>query len=54
MKLAIKKAKETGVGWVVVNHSNHYGIAGTIHTSHTIAKCKIDMGLGVRLNRQVR
>ncbi|KAH3694000.1 uncharacterized oxidoreductase YjmC-like [Dreissena polymorpha] len=28
MKLAIKKAKETGVGWVVANSSNHYGIAG--------------------------
>jgi LDH2 family malate/lactate/ureidoglycolate dehydrogenase len=26
--LAIKKAKETGVGWVVAKGSNHYGIAG--------------------------
>jgi len=28
MELAIKKAKETGVGFVVANNSNHYGIAG--------------------------
>jgi len=28
MKLAIKKAKATGTGWVTVKNSNHYGIAG--------------------------
>ncbi|VDK77983.1 unnamed protein product [Litomosoides sigmodontis] len=28
MDLAIKKAKETGVGWVVAKGSNHFGIAG--------------------------
>ena len=28
MELAIKKAREQGVGWVVAHHSNHYGIAG--------------------------
>lgn len=28
MKLAIKKAKESGVGLVAVRNSNHYGIAG--------------------------
>ena len=28
MKLAIKKAKEVGSGWVAVKNSNHYGIAG--------------------------
>lgn len=28
MKLAIQKAKTTGVGMVAVRHSNHYGIAG--------------------------
>ena len=28
MKLAIKKAKEIGIGMVVANRSNHYGIAG--------------------------
>ena len=27
-KLAIKKAKEAGTGWVAVNNTNHYGIAG--------------------------
>lgn len=27
MKLAIKKAKETGVGWVVSKNSNHNGIS---------------------------
>lgn len=28
MKIAIKKAKEVGTGWVAVKNSNHYGIAG--------------------------
>lgn len=28
MSVAIQKAKETGVGWVTANNSNHYGIAG--------------------------
>ncbi|ODN03478.1 Malate dehydrogenase [Orchesella cincta] len=28
MELAIKKARESGVGWVVAGGSNHYGIAG--------------------------
>ncbi|XP_057381229.1 uncharacterized oxidoreductase YjmC-like isoform X1 [Daphnia carinata] len=28
MNLAIEKAKKHGVGWVVANNSNHYGIAG--------------------------
>ncbi|KAL3869154.1 hypothetical protein ACJMK2_041867 [Sinanodonta woodiana] len=28
MKLAIQKAKQVGVGWVVAKGSNHYGIAG--------------------------
>ncbi|XP_038137893.1 (2R)-3-sulfolactate dehydrogenase (NADP(+))-like [Cyprinodon tularosa] len=28
MKLAIKKAKEVGIGWVVAHGSNHFGIAG--------------------------
>ena len=28
MSIAIKKAQETGVGWVAANNSNHYGIAG--------------------------
>ena len=28
MEIAIQKAKETGVGWVVARNSNHYGIAG--------------------------
>lgn len=28
MQLAIKKAKEVGIGMVVANRSNHYGIAG--------------------------
>lgn len=28
MELAIKKAKETGIGWVVAKGSNHFGIAG--------------------------
>ncbi|KAL7643190.1 UNVERIFIED_CONTAM: hypothetical protein RMT77_006480 [Armadillidium vulgare] len=28
MNLAIKKAKETGIGWISAKGSNHYGIAG--------------------------
>uniref|UniRef100_A0A8C6SIR4 Malate dehydrogenase n=1 Tax=Neogobius melanostomus TaxID=47308 RepID=A0A8C6SIR4_9GOBI len=28
MNLALKKAKEVGIGWVVARGSNHYGIAG--------------------------
>ncbi|XP_002741248.3 putative oxidoreductase YjmC, partial [Saccoglossus kowalevskii] len=28
MELAIQKAKQSGVGWVVAKGSNHYGIAG--------------------------
>uniref|UniRef100_A0A0K0CXI5 Malate dehydrogenase n=1 Tax=Angiostrongylus cantonensis TaxID=6313 RepID=A0A0K0CXI5_ANGCA len=28
MDLAVKKAKEAGVGWVVAKGSNHYGICG--------------------------
>ncbi|MEM6829239.1 MAG: Ldh family oxidoreductase [Bacteroidota bacterium] len=28
MRIAIKKAKEVGSGWVAVKNSNHYGIAG--------------------------
>lgn len=28
MKIAIEKAKLAGTGWVVVNNSNHFGIAG--------------------------
>ena len=28
MGVAIEKAKETGVGWVTVKGSNHFGIAG--------------------------
>ncbi|KJH50412.1 malate/L-lactate dehydrogenase [Dictyocaulus viviparus] len=28
MDLAVKKAKESGVGWVVAKGSNHYGICG--------------------------
>ncbi|XP_050726443.1 uncharacterized oxidoreductase YjmC-like [Eriocheir sinensis] len=28
MDLAVKKAKETGIGWVCTRGSNHYGIAG--------------------------
>jgi len=28
IELAIEKARKQGVGWVVLRHSNHYGIAG--------------------------
>jgi hypothetical protein len=33
MDIAIKKAKEFGIGMVVARRSNHYGIAG-IHLMH--------------------
>ncbi|XP_070561660.1 ureidoglycolate dehydrogenase (NAD(+))-like [Ptychodera flava] len=32
MQLAIEKAKEAGIGWVVANGSNHYSIAGWYST----------------------
>lgn len=32
MDLALKKAKEAGVGWIVARGSNHYGIAGYYST----------------------
>ena len=35
MKLAIKKAKKAGSGWISVQNSNHFGIAG-YHASHAI------------------
>uniref|UniRef100_A0A1I7XPW4 Malate dehydrogenase n=1 Tax=Heterorhabditis bacteriophora TaxID=37862 RepID=A0A1I7XPW4_HETBA len=28
MRLAVQKAKEHGIGWVVAKNSNHFGIAG--------------------------
>jgi len=28
MNVAMEKAKDAGVGWVVVRNTNHYGIAG--------------------------
>ena len=28
MELAIRKAREVGVGWVTAKNSNHFGIAG--------------------------
>eukprot|EP01120_Amphizonella_sp_Union-15-10_P006467 TRINITY_DN207_c0_g1_i2.p1 TRINITY_DN207_c0_g1~~TRINITY_DN207_c0_g1_i2.p1 ORF type:complete len:361 (-),score=60.99 TRINITY_DN207_c0_g1_i2:50-1132(-) len=39
MKLAIKKAKEVGIGWVVAKGSNHYGIAGYYSDMATKEKC---------------
>jgi len=37
MQLAIEKARNTGVGWVTVRGSNHFGIAG--HYSAQALKC---------------
>lgn len=37
MKIAIKKAKRAGSGWVSVQNSNHFGIAG-YHASQAIAE----------------
>ncbi|WP_186754698.1 Ldh family oxidoreductase [Echinicola salinicaeni] len=39
MKVAIKKAKNAGTGWVSVKNSNHYGIAG----HHAMQALKDDM-----------
>ncbi len=37
MKVAIEKAKNVGTGWVAVQNSNHFGIAG-YHSSHALAE----------------
>jgi L-2-hydroxycarboxylate dehydrogenase (NAD+) len=39
MEIAIEKAKHAGTGWVAVNHSNHFGIAGY----HALMAVKQDM-----------
>jgi L-2-hydroxycarboxylate dehydrogenase (NAD+) len=39
MQVAIDKAKNVGTGWVSVQHSNHFGIAGT----HAMMALKEDM-----------
>lgn len=39
MKVAIKKAKQTGTGWVSVKNSNHFGIAG----AHAMMALQNDM-----------
>ncbi|MDB5223968.1 MAG: Ldh family oxidoreductase [Chitinophagaceae bacterium] len=39
MKVAIKKAKQVGTGWVSVKNSNHFGIAG----SHAMMALQDDM-----------
>ena len=44
MNLAINKARETGVGWVSVRGSNHFGIAG-----HYAAQVNTDLWLVVTL-----
>ena len=33
MELAIRKAREVGVGWVTARNSNHFGIAGKLRLS---------------------
>ncbi|XP_001866932.2 uncharacterized oxidoreductase YjmC isoform X3 [Culex quinquefasciatus] len=44
MDLAIKKAKEVGVGWVCAKRSNHYGIAGH-YTLHAMKQGCIGMSM---------
>ncbi|HTI07448.1 MAG TPA: Ldh family oxidoreductase, partial [Puia sp.] len=39
MQIAIEKAKKVGTGWVSVQHSNHFGIAGY----HALQAVKEDM-----------
>jgi L-2-hydroxycarboxylate dehydrogenase (NAD+) len=39
MEMAIKKAKQFGVGFVAVKNSTHYGIAGYYATMATDAGC---------------
>nr|CAD7197662.1 unnamed protein product [Timema douglasi] len=42
MKLAIAKAKHTGVGWVVAKGSNHYGIASW-YSTQALKKCMLGL-----------
>ena len=44
MKIAIKKAKEVGTGWVSVKNSNHFGIAG-YHALLAVAEDMIGIGM---------
>ncbi len=44
MKLAIKKAKNAGTGWVAVQNSNHYGIAG-FHAMMALEKDMIGISM---------
>ncbi|HON51701.1 MAG TPA: Ldh family oxidoreductase [Bacteroidales bacterium] len=44
MEIAIEKAKQVGTGWIAINNSNHYGIAGY----HAMMALKHDM-IGISL-----
>lgn len=55
MDLAIKKAKEVGVGWVVAKGSNHYGIAGFYALRAMAADCLVGcQGIANLLNCRFR
>ena len=43
MSIAIKKAQETGVGWVAANNSNHYGIAG-MYSIQAVSQGLLEIG----------
>ena len=44
MKIAIEKAEQVGTGWVSVNNSNHFGIAGT-HAMMALEKNMIGIAM---------
>src|SRR6202012_1579638 len=44
MRVAIKKAEACGTGWVSVQHSNHFGIAG-YHAMQAVRKDMIGIAL---------
>ncbi len=44
MKIAIEKAEKVGTGWVSVNNSNHFGIAGT-HAMMALEKDMIGIAM---------
>ena len=44
MKIAMEKAEKVGTGWVAVNNSNHYGIAG-FHAMQALKKDMIGIAM---------
>ncbi len=51
MKLAMEKAEKVGTGWVAVQNSNHFGIAG-YHAMMALSKDMIGMAMTSEPNRK--